>query len=705
MIRARISRIVFAAVLVAISATVIHGSHPAPRHNLFVDWNGDPNFLEYSDCSTYSTSPLSTFDANDLDSSFGATETTQIRNGVMDILEDAFFEFDLGVLLTAPSSGNFQTLGVDSTSATLTNPPCSQEGNLFGKARSVDTDPDDDDYARTWSNSFGGYTEFQGSNSTVARWTRAIGYTSAHEVAHNYGATHGDSALTTGETAAGDDRSNHIMATGSTGITMEERATLDRHFGDNSYSKLAANLGLATKTLNNWDFLNPNDLPANDFHIEFLSMHDSLTVNWEYSLDPFGTPSVNNVGTQSYMGTTYNKYEVVWSGGMGVDAGAEFHTGITFEEDYDFVIIDTYLTQDGTELPLKPRMISYGDGDTDADGIFSVPIRNASDMDLLLRDVRFRLVPRMIDLEAMTDQFRERPITRHGLDVSVDGDIRFDEMVLEPGEIKHFPIADAEKWLASRRCKPRPITDVAQDAQLDGDPNIPSDEAVCTYLDMFPASYIYATATAVIPNSKVWNPNQQQFVIQDLETDIFTMIAGQPRMVSEPSFQAVCDFDGRGCGLSDMNLLMRQGDLTVGVRVSSGNQFDLNNDNTINESDIGEWLIIAGKEARYGSPFLAGDTDGLSNTSPTPRTVDITDFQNFLTGFTGTGDTWDVGNFNGDSNVDITDFSTIFLRSFKATGGRTYGPSQSIPEPSTVLLLGVGGLMLGYLGWRRVGSP
>ena len=143
--------------------------------------------------------------------------------------------------------------------------------------------------------------------------------------------------------------------------------------------------------------------------------------------------------------------------------------------------------------------------------------------------------------------------------------------------------------------------------------------------------------------------------------------------------------------------MMFQGDLTTGIFVGADNQFDLNNDNTINESDITEWLDLAGTESGYGSPFLRGDTDGMDNTFPTSRTVDITDFQNFLIGFTGAGSTWEVGNFNGDALVDITDFSNQFLPSFAATIGGIYGPGQSIPEPSTLLLLGLGGVLLSYI--------
>ena len=50
---------------------------------------------------------------------------------------------------------------------------------------------------------------------------------------------------------------------------------------------------------------------------------------------------------------------------------------------------------------------------------------------------------------------------------------------------------------------------------------------------------------------------------------------------------------------------------------------------------------------------------------------------------------------------DITDFSNNFLPSFVATGGGTYGAGQSVPEPSTILLFGLGGLVLAYLFCRR----
>ena len=105
-------------------------------------------------------------------------------------------------------------------------------------------------------------------------------------------------------------------------------------------------------------------------------------------------------------------------------------------------------------------------------------------------------------------------------------------------------------------------------------------------------------------------------------------------------------------------------------------RIDLDSDNDIDGDDITEWLSLTGTENSYGSPMLRGDTDNVGASSPTSRTVDITDFQNFLGGFTGAGSTWEVGNFNGDNVVDITDFSNHFLPSFAATGGGSYDPGR-----------------------------
>ena len=66
-----------------------------------------------------------------------------------------------------------------------------------------------------------------------------------------------------------------------------------------------------------------------------------------------------------------------------------------------------------------------------------------------------------------------------------------------------------------------------------------------------------------------------------------------------PYFIAVgpaCDFDSDVlCNVADINLMFAQGNLVTGVPVAAGNQFDLNSDNSIDGTDITEWLRLAGR--------------------------------------------------------------------------------------------------------------
>ena len=163
---------------------------------------------------------------------------------------------------------------------------------------------------------------------------------------------------------------------------------------------------------------------------------------------------------------------------------------------------------------------------------------------------------------------------------------------------------------------------------------------------------------------------------------------------------ATCDFnEDEICDLADLDLMYQSGNLITGAMVSPDNLFDMDGDDDIDNDDMTQWLADSAKDRGYGTPFLRGDTDSFGNTSPTPRTVDITDFENFLTGFTGAGSTWAVGNFDGDSDVDLTDFADYLIPNFVAVGGGTYGPAQNIPEPTTnalatLALVGLGMMIL-----------
>ena len=65
-----------------------------------------------------------------------------------------------------------------------------------------------------------------------------------------------------------------------------------------------------------------------------------------------------------------------------------------------------------------------------------------------------------------------------------------------------------------------------------------------------------------------------------------------------------CDFDSSGdCGLDDINEMFKQGDLVTGVSADSNNKkiYDLNADNSIDDTDITNWLALAGRANGYGT--------------------------------------------------------------------------------------------------------
>lgn len=79
-----------------------------------------------------------------------------------------------------------------------------------------------------------------------------------------------------------------------------------------------------------------------------------------------------------------------------------------------------------------------------------------------------------------------------------------------------------------------------------------------------------------------------------------------------------CDFNGDfACGLPDINLLFRQGNLVAGVNTTrSTEKFDLVDDNVIDQLDIDKWLTLAASKNGHHSPYVRGDTDDLGATVP-----------------------------------------------------------------------------------------
>jgi len=172
--------------------------------------------------------------------------------------------------------------------------------------------------------------------------------------------------------------------------------------------------------------------------------------------------------------------------------------------------------------------------------------------------------------------------------------------------------------------------------------------------------------------------------------------------VSGADIFAPCDFDQDNlCNVNDINLMFMQGDLVAGVADPDGtSQFNLSGDTSIDGQDISRWLGLAAENNGYGTaPYLRGDTDHLGNISPAQRTVDITDFNALASNYAPQGTpsgvfapNWHQGSFDGDGDVDLTDFN--FLAGNYDTNGYGAGQAGATPEPTTALLLAIGGLFL-----------
>jgi hypothetical protein len=238
--------------LAVLLATSVAGADPL---TIVLDFDGDASFPEYGFAgqsgTSVSTSPLPAFDLSGY--GLNVTETTQVRDNIVGIFELAFAMWDVTIMTVAPAVGNFMTVGLGGDTATYIWNGSTRV--LFGIAEDVDAgDLDKNDAARVFAGSFGLFAEFQGTDATVDRLSTAIGYTAVHEASHNLGAYHAyawDTYIFPGETGAAkwnsggtplepgnlaaaeynsDSPNEHIMATGSSGLSLEARATLARTF-------------------------------------------------------------------------------------------------------------------------------------------------------------------------------------------------------------------------------------------------------------------------------------------------------------------------------------------------------------------------------------------------------------------------------------------------------------------------------------------
>ena len=95
---------------------------------------------------------------------------------------------------------------------------------------------------------------------------------------------------------------------------------------------------------------------------------------------------------------------------------------------------------------------------------------------------------------------------------------------------------------------------------------------------------------------------------------------------------------------------------------------------------------------------LEGDADGDMD-------IDITDFNILASNFDGSGvnsatNNWTTADFDADGDIDITDFN--FLASNFADSGYGGAEGSQVPEPGSLLLLVLGGVLMGWARkWRN----
>ncbi|NJO14196.1 MAG: hypothetical protein HC877_00125 [Thioploca sp.] len=509
----------------------------SPKDNalyLYFPTVADMSFPEYG---SGDTSPAEPFNVSDLDAGIGST--AQLRQEIFEGVIDDYCEFNVEVKNTtstpSPSETRWQIVAIGSDSESLGG------GALFGEAQNVDIgDNDPQDYARVWAQSFGDAYggaggALAGANSTLARWANAITGTVSHEAAHNYGLSHGNSAPQMGE----DPQNNHIMATGSTGLTGEQRAGFNRHFSDTAYEILGHNVGLNTKTVHNWDFINPNSVDAYALRIKILSQANSLTISWFYngSLSPWTNPTVTNTGaTETFQGNLFNVFQLEfnvaksWANGANGIAppGVKFHIGTSFTQPDAIIVREVKLLGAGNnELALSPRLFGYDTGTLDmASGIFNLSFFNAMPTPLILQNLVVRFVPRMIDINSMVRD--ARLVDLSGLPVKVISEFNIQEALEVEEETsiniakltdrRHVDITYNPGDNCQRGFKSPPIPDT-QYGEME----------YCekgTALSLFPSTYVYIIATVIDPNAHYWDPNQGQFVDGPLESRIFYQLAG-----------------------------------------------------------------------------------------------------------------------------------------------------------------------------------
>ncbi|MCW3090572.1 MAG: hypothetical protein JWP81_1641 [Ferruginibacter sp.] len=551
-----IKPLIFALVLFitngAHSQNCSEGSATSVKHHkiyLYFPTADDATFPNYGAALGDPTSPLKKFDVADLDAGVGTTDN--LIGSILGIVQEDYCEFDVQVVSTktkpAPpaSEAQWNIVGIGSDNCTSSN-------GLFGLASPVGSNVDlnnlaPKDFARVWGGTyqslFGTGGSFPplvlaGANSTLARWSNAIGGTASHEAGHNFGLQH-STTLRPGEDAM----PNHLMPAGSN-IDGAHRVGA-RHFSDEDYEILGHNIGLNTFTLTNWDFINPNAQEAHSFVLTILTHAASLSFSRVYSGDrsPWANPTITASGTASFQGDTYNKFLLTfsdpkaWNGGSNgiVPGGAPFHVGASFNEPDLFIVSEARLRNaGGTNLGLHPRVPSFDAGTADlatGDFIFKMINGDAAAGALQIANVQVFYLPRMASLQTMIsgDTLRDQqgyPVRLRN--ASDNFSFERNMMIKESGSFRLAKYNDprtVDITYNDNGCKPGFV----RTAQGGGDAMFGTVNycAHGTALSLFPSTYVYMIITVVEPNATYFDRAQNKMVTGPLTSKVFYQFAGK----------------------------------------------------------------------------------------------------------------------------------------------------------------------------------
>ncbi|MDJ0730526.1 MAG: M66 family metalloprotease [Crocosphaera sp.] len=554
----------------AVNAAVVNCQANRPDASnvlyLYYPTANDGNFPEFGTTSI-NTSPLAPFDVTNLDPNIGTT--SQLRSAITERVRVDYCEFNVRTLETTSSNGttnptpsdpSWQVVGIGSDDA----------GTLFGIAEAVDIGNNNTaDFGRVWAGTFdalygGEGGALNGVNSTIERWSNAIAGTVSHEAGHNYGLRHGDSAPRPSE----DPQNNHLLATGSTGLTGQDR-TQDRHFSDTSFEILGANIGLFEQTLSNWDFVNPNNVTADGFQITVLVLPSDGTPSkasvYTGGLSPWSDVNISADGSESFNGITYNRFKIdfispqSWNNGPDgeIPAGEEFHVGVGLTTEY--LVRDTLLTSGGAPLQLNPRVVNYTTGGSfDPDtGDFHVTFSNPEpeEGELILSDFLIRYIPRTVDINEMISG---------GTLLGIDG-LSIDPWGVRQTDQDIFQVVDTIDVIMGNSAEGRAVNFLVEappecERGIILPPPVP-DSAIgeveyCSegqFLGLFPSTRIYFEATVTDPDAQYFDPDLQMFVNGPLQSQIFVQLSGVKPDINDNDIDDAIDIANGECEDTNQN--------------------------------------------------------------------------------------------------------------------------------------------------------